>query len=59
MKKVKYIAPFVLTTVMLGACSNDEKQTSSDTDALVEQYVKYSDDDFYSEWQSSSLQKLI
>ena len=57
MKKVKYIAPFVLTTVMLGACSNNEK-TSSDTDALIEQYVKYSDDDFYSEWQGSNFTKI-
>jgi len=58
MKKVKYIAPFVLSTVMLGACSNDENQTKSDTDALVEQYVKYSDDDFYSEWQGSNFTKI-
>ena len=58
MKKVKYIAPFILTAVMLSACSNDETQSSSDTDALVAQYVKYSDDDFYAAWQGSNFTNI-
>ncbi|MGM9946226.1 MAG: carbohydrate-binding domain-containing protein [Lysinibacillus sp.] len=58
MQKLKYIAPFILTAVILSACSNDEAQTSSDTEALIAQYVKYSDDDFYSEWQGSNFTKI-
>ncbi len=58
MRNVKYIAPFILTAVILCACNNDEIQTSSDTDALVEQYVKYSDDDFYTTWQGSNFTKI-
>jgi len=58
MKKVKYIAPFILTAVMIGACNNDETQTSSDTDELVAQYVKYSGDDFYTAWQGSNFTNI-
>ncbi|WP_431028308.1 carbohydrate-binding domain-containing protein [Lysinibacillus sp. LZ02] len=58
MRKVKYIVPFILIGVMLGACSHQETQISVDTDALVAQYVTYSEDDFYSEWQGSSFTKI-
>lgn len=58
MRNVKYMVPFILTAVMLSACSNDKPQTSSDTDSLIAQYVKYSDDDFYTEWQGSNFTKI-
>ena len=58
MRNVKYMAPFILTALMLGACNHDEAQTSKQTDELVAQYVKYSDDDFYTAWQSSNFTKI-
>lgn len=58
MRNVKYMAPFILTALILSACNNDETQTSEQTDKLVAQYVNYSDDDFYADWQGSNFTKI-
>ena len=58
MRNLQYIAPLILTALMLGACNNDGARTNEQTAELVAQYVKYSDDDFYTEWQGSNFTKI-
>lgn len=59
MQAYKYLRPVVLGAAFVLSGCNDEKITSSvDTEALVSSYVKYTDDDFYKEWQSKNFTKI-
>ena len=58
MKKVKYIAPFIASVIMLAACNNAETEEDSKMDELVAGYVTYADEDFYTAWQDSDFTKI-
>ena len=60
MQLYKYLGPVVLgAAIVLSGCHDEKITTSVDTDTLVSSYVKYTDDDFYKEWQSKNFTKII
>ena len=59
MQAYKYLGPVVLgAAIVLSGCNDEKITTSVDTDTLVSSYVKYTDDDFYKEWQSKNFTKI-
>lgn len=59
MQKVKYIAPFLLVSLMIAGCSNDAAtENKVDTEKLVSKTISYTNDDFYTPWQGSNFTKI-
>ena len=55
MKKAAFLMPIIGVAVVAAGCSTDEQL---ETDAVVDQYVTYDDDDFYAPWQSESFTQI-
>ena len=58
MKKVKYLAPLLVSAIVLAACNGAETEEDSRMEELLAGYVAYADEDFYTPWQDSDFTKI-
>ena len=58
MRKVRLLAPVLLTGVLLLSACSEDTATENNAESLVAAYVNFAKDDFYKEWQGSDFTKI-